>query len=177
MKHLGTVFVLAFVACFMQYTYSQGRKPARILKNSGNKVLEYSQAINHFMCLLTIVGAILLILSPVSMDDEKYSILLFLVFLPIFSYLECKLQIEVNQNKIVSRSSWRKTREILWEDIKSISFSGAAQWFVIKSKTGTKIRVPITLRGNSDFCKEMLSRLSEDKISKSAQRGFKLIGL
>ena len=166
----------------MGYMQRQGRKSARTLKDSGNKILEYPQIMNFIVPFCTLIMAFILFASaskdPEPLDASSLYIAVGIAVAFIFGmiciYIECKLRIEISEEGIISWSPWKGRRYIRWEEVKLVSFSG--QFFEVKSSK-KKVRVSIMLRGSSDFCREVISKVPQNKITKSARRGFDLLGL
>ena len=75
----------------------------------------------------------------------------------------------------MSRSPWRGDRFLKWDDIQDVSFSGVAQWFILTSTAGDKVRVHTMMVGIRDFAETLRYRLPSEKLE-GADAGFKQIG-
>ena len=57
------------------------------------------------------------------------------------------VRVEIRPDGLWSRSPWRASRFIAWDDIRSVAFATVGKYFVIKAQNGRKIRVDLNLPG------------------------------
>ena len=61
-------------------------------------------------------------------------------------------------NIVIFTSPWRGERTLRWEEVVEVKFSGAAGWFVVRTRTGLTIRPAMMLGGLEEFFAELVAR-------------------
>jgi hypothetical protein len=149
----------------------------------GNKILYHGTPV----LILTICFAIIFACAVVgviagiasnyedSLSDAANILLcigLFLVFISsmYFTIAAVKIRIIINNNGVTRQGPWPfRTKVLLWNDIAKISYPPFSYSFVVHSRDGTKMRIPLAYYGIHRLVGDFKAHLSPDVYQESRQ--------
>jgi len=134
-------------------------------------VVEYGRPMKGFAIVGELIFLGLLVWSVATAEPEKRTtaLVFWAVFLlmPVLLHLEFfHVSIRYNVHGLQTKSPWRRTRSIPWEDITGITFEDTAQWYVISTTRYGKVRVPFWLSG----VESLLAQLEQRGFARPAAR-------
>lgn len=151
------------VNAVMRYLQRGGMQQADFDVNSGHATLEYGLAFRGLSWFFLWVGIAIgwlgaalprLLSTPPPTGGDFWGLLvLFLGFALIGAALvhESHMKIVLDGEKIVAHSPWRGEVRIQWAAVESLRYSPMNQWFVIRGRLGSVIRIQNFLNGIPTF--------------------------
>jgi hypothetical protein len=73
-----------------------------------------------------------------------------------------RVRVEWTDTGLQYSSPWSAPRRLRWEEIVGVTYSRTPDWFVVRGRGGTKIRLPRLLGGLGELFEEMKHRGSEE---------------
>ena len=73
-----------------------------------------------------------------------------------------RVRVEWTDTALSFASPWAAPRHIPWDDIVEVKYSQIAGWFIVRGRSGAKIRLSHLLGGLGDLFDEMKQRASDD---------------
>jgi hypothetical protein len=73
-----------------------------------------------------------------------------------------RVRVEWTETAVSFASPWSAPRRLEWDEIVDVTYSRAAGWFVVRGRSGVKIRLSHLLGGLGDLLEEMRVRGSDD---------------
>ena len=93
---------------------------------------------------------------------QRVTLLIFwgaFLLMPLVLHLEFfHVSIRYDVHGLQTKSPWRRSRSIPWEDITGVTFQDTAQWYVISTTRYGKVRVPFWLSGVESLLTELQRR-------------------
>jgi hypothetical protein len=151
-KYFLIMIVVGLSMCFF---LASGKKPPRRTVEGGEVFLEHGRGFKLFSWLCGIFMAFLTFLFLQSGLEHTDNLLWvsggFLLFwiLVVLQIMETRVKVLLDEESITLYSPWRGGQPMRWDDIETVRFSAASNWFVLTSKTGHKIRTSVFLRGTT----------------------------
>lgn len=151
------------VNAVMRYLQRGGMEQAELDTDSGHATLAYGPVFKFFCWFFVGVGILIgwlgaalprLLDKPPLAGDDFWGVLgMFLGFTLVGAILvyESGMKIVLDGEKIVAHSPWRGKVQIQWNAVESVRYSQANQWFVVRGRLGTVIRVQNFLSGIPTF--------------------------
>jgi len=115
--------------------------------------------------------------APPTRSDSLAALTLALLFASFggILFLESMcVRLTLMEEGIDMHSPWRPGRFIRWDEVTSIDFSNALQWFVVKDRHGQVIRLHAWLGGLIAFC-DMARRRLDYSVIAGAMEGFRTV--
>lgn len=161
------------IGLIVQIFLSVMRKSQRTqmhIDQRGNKIVQYSSTFKVFSVLITVGGAVLVIILfitsgfPVEFVDWLAYLVIFILMAGLSSVLMLEVlfsQVCISEMGIRKKSIWTKDFSIQWKDIQMVSHSRFLDMWTIKSKKGNKIKVSCMMDGVHALVAELKSRCPE----------------
>jgi hypothetical protein len=92
------------------------------------------------------------------------------LLLGIPCWFESRVSLAVDAEGIRGRTALRGQRSVRWDDLATVTWSGAMGWFKLTDRYGECVRVSRLLKGSSAFPFILRERLPEDLIERALKR-------
>ena len=148
-----------------------GVQPAPSRK--GRRVLAYSRRIKVLGALggigVIALGALAVALAPTSEGGNLGRVLVGsfgIAFVALGGYNVPEMLwawLEYDEAGLTSHSPWRRPRTTRWDEIVEVRFVQAAWWFVLRTTTGAKIRIPVAMDGIRQLHAELERRVPAER--------------
>jgi hypothetical protein len=148
---------------------------------TGTFVLRYSPPARVLAALLGFIGpaalvAVVLAVPPPPQDllATEFGLLAFKLLGWVLVRETFGRQVAVSADGLVSRSAWRRSRSLPWEEVTQVRHECPASWFVFANGTGREIVVPVYMAGLDALVVAMRANLSPH-VYAEAKPGFALL--
>jgi hypothetical protein len=151
-KYFIISIVVVLSTCFL---VAQGKKPPRRSSEGREVLLEHGRGFKLLAWLGGFFIAFLTFFFVQSGLEHTENLLWvlggFLLFwiLVVLGIMETQVKVALDEEGITLYSAWRGRQPMRWDDIETVRFSAASNWFVLTSKTGQKIRTSVFLKGTT----------------------------
>jgi hypothetical protein len=142
-------------------------RTGRPAERAGRQWVEYGLA-----CKVVAIALLLMVAAPlVAMASEPdagervalvWVTLVFAVFAAYGVPEFLGVRVGFDERGLVSRSPWRATRHIAWDDIVGATYSPAAMWWVLRTRTQGVVRLHDYLHGREALFAELRTRTGRD---------------
>ena len=169
LSHLVTAMILSIAF------YIAARARPKSDPVTGLRVVEYPMVIKAlgWATMIAFGGLVFLIVRSAGLTRAPPSVVvLFGVMLIVSACMVLEFsatRTAWTEHEIVSSSPWTGEKRVLWTDIVKVTYSPLNQWFVIKSRSGVKIRLHTLLGGLVFLLRDLRIRLSPDVYTRAEE--------
>jgi hypothetical protein len=158
------IIVVVVTAAMAAFQHFSKRPPA--ISADGNRVTLKAHWLYSGIGYVSIGLALLILTSAweqLSRDTEARKTVgllvgIFTCFVGEFAH-DSRSRVTLTPSAIEAISAWRGSIVIAWKDVESISYSSINRWFVIRSNSGTTIRISAMFIGIQAFVAQTKLRL------------------
>lgn len=142
-----TVFIVVAVTVVTTLLLRAAQRPAAFDQEAGCHVLRYSGSVRSTVWLSVIASIGVVVLAIISEPQTRGDWIAVVGMVAGFAGLggvlanECRARVRLSLRGIDAVSPWRGNIEIPWSNVRAVSYSKLAQWFVVRSDSGQVIRV------------------------------------
>jgi hypothetical protein len=135
----------------------------RVAAVNGTYVLSYGAPLKCFVislwCIFVPLGLFLVLGAPLQKQAQGHVVTALLFSGLMAMHLEFYyISILCDEHGIFTRSPWRPSRSISWSEIRNVTYSRMAQWYVIETESKGRVRCHVMLDGTQTLLDELSVR-------------------
>lgn len=160
----GVIGGIAAGAVLLILRAAAGNASASIRASNGTRIARYTtvaRALPWFLALIALGLWAALLQAP---PDQLRTGLIVCVSLSVgilLLFLEFTFaRVAWSESGLMFHSPWRKSRKINWQDVVEVRFSARLSWVVVRSRSGTVIRLPTLFGGLGELLETLKRRVA-----------------